>query len=262
MTTRAQLLSAHEELTVALRASETWEESYMRSPATLKRLVRQEARLQRHATEYLLGLAERILSLVNWNEVQPQLRASEVPLDSDEAFVTERLFLTAAIGDDILELTVIGAQAGEEIYTRPLSITSLDDRVVEAAGKQTAGAVSQITKTTRKLIQRAIKQSIVNGEDAAALVERIRKYVSNPVRAEMIAQTESVTAYQGGLEVFGAESGVKSWTWDALSKACELCAPLDGVTKPVGKMFVGANGKEVLHPPLHTRCRCGRIANY
>lgn len=262
MTTRAQLLDAHEELTVALRASETWEESYKRSPRTLKRLVRAEARLQRAANEYLLGLRDRVADLVNWNEVRPKLRASDVPLESSAIFENERVLLTAAVGDDILELVVIGAQAGEDIYLRPIGITTLSDQVLQTAQTHTAELVSQVTKTTRRQIQRAIKQSIANGENAVDMTGRILQYISNPVRAEMIAQTESVNAYQGGLDVFGHESGAISSTWDALSGACKLCAPIDDVTVALGEMFVLPNGHEVQRPAAHTRCRCGRYLNY
>lgn len=263
MTRQHRLLDAHAVLTAAIRASETWEKSYTDSPATFKRLVRQEAALQASANAYLLGLAERAPGFVNWSEVELKpLMASAVPPASDEVWKAELAYLTAMLGDHMTELFTIGANAGEYLYDRPLGITSLDEAILKSAQTLTAEKVSQINDSTRRKMQLAIKQSIKNGEDATAAIARIQRLVANPVRAEMIAQTESVNAYQGGLDTFGEQSGVKSWTWDALSGACLLCAPLDGKTNKVGVPFMLPNGSEVYRPAAHTRCRCGRIANY
>lgn len=263
MTTRAGLLNAHIELTAAIRASEPWEKSYTDSPATFKRLVRQEAVLQARANEYLLGLRDRAAQLVNWSEVKlnPIQAAATLP-DDHQVWNIELATLTVLIEESILELTTIGAQAGEDIYSRTLGFNNLSEAVIKVADKHTAHLVSQVTKTTKSYIQRSIKQSIAAGEGREAAIERIQKKIASPVRAEMIAQTESVNAYQSGLDVFGEESGVTSWTWDALIGACKLCSPLDGVTHKVGVPFVLPNGTEVLRPAAHTRCRCGRIANY
>lgn len=263
MTDRAKLLDAHAELTASIRASETWEKSYTDAPDTFKRLVRQEARLQASTNEYLLGLSDRVPTIVNWSEagLKP-LTASAVPPESDETWKQELALLTASLGPHIIELIAIGANAGEYLYETPVGFSTLHEAVLKAADELTAEKVTQITQTTRRYIQRAIKQSIDAGEDVKASIERIRKLVANPVRAEMIAQTEAVNAYQGGLDLFGEETGVKSWTWDALSGACRLCAPLDGVTKKVGELFTLGNGTQVKRPAAHTRCRCGRIANY
>lgn len=263
MAIKAQLLEAHVELTASIRAAETWEHSYTESPATFKRLVREEARLQAAANDYLLGLRDRAERLVNWHEVELRpLEADVIPPKDSDLFRVEIALLSSVLSDHVIELVTIGAQAGEDIYKRPLGFTSLTEAVLSVADKRIADMVSQISTGTRNQIRRAIKRSIKNGESRGQALERIQKMIASPVRAEMIAQTESVNAYQAGLDVFGEESGVKSWTWDSLSGACELCAPLHGVTKKVGQLFTLGNGVKVARPAAHTRCRCGRIANY
>lgn len=263
MPTRSELLEAHTELTCTIRASEEWEPSYKRAPKQLKALIQKEAELQASVAGYLLGLRDRVPALVNWSEVELKpLQASQVPPLSDELWATERQLLQLATAVYLTELTSIGIEAGEIIYSIPLGIGPLDQAVIDAAGKQTARLVKQVTKTTRGLIQTAIKQAILEGDDVFRTIARIQKLVANPVRAEMIAQTESVTAYQSGLEHFAAESGAVSSTWDALSGACQLCAPLDGKTAKLGESFVLGNGVAVPYPPGHPRCRCGRILNY
>lgn len=260
---RAKLLEAYVEVSAVLKASENWEPSYKASPATFKRLVREEAELQASVGEYLIGLAQRAERLVNWPGVKLQpIQAAVTPPKDDEAWTTEEALLYAAAYRHILELTAIGGQAGEDIYSRPIGLNTLTDYILDSAGKHTAHLVSQVTDTTRQYIRDSIKQAIREGRDFNGTLELVRARISNPVRAEMIASTESVNAYQNGLYRFGKATGAVSKTWDALSGACKLCAPLDGKTIKVDKLFKLHNGNQVEHPSAHVRCRCGLIYNY
>src|SRR5680860_651354 len=103
-------------------------------------------------------------------------------------------------------LVATGGQFGEIEYGISLGVTELSESVLVAAREQTAGLVSGVTETNRNLIRESIKQSITRGEDVKESVARIKKVINNPVRAEMIAQTESVNAYQTGLKNFAAVS--------------------------------------------------------
>lgn len=259
---RPALLEARAELGQGIRASEEWTPSYKRHPETFKALLRYEAQLDGQVAEYLAGLAERAPRYVDWDLVpEPvQLQAASTPLaNKDEAvWAGEALDLTKAIIDALTLLTVTGAQFGELEYGIDLGVTPLTDWILTAAREHTAGLVTQVTDTNRKLIQEAIKQGIARGEDRDAIVARIRKVINNPVRAEMIAQTESVNAYQSGLMNFGIETGAKRKTYEALAGACKICAPLDGETVDIDKEF--SNGVD--HPPSHPRCRCNSYLEY
>lgn len=259
---RQALLEAKAELTQGIRASEEWTPGYRRHPETFRALLRYEAQLDGQVAEYLAGLAERAPQYVDWDLVPApvQLQAASTPLaNKDEAvWAGEALDLTKAIIDAITMLTVTGAQFGELEYGIDLGVTPLTDWVLIAAREHTAGLVTQVTDTNRKLIQEAIKQGIARGEDRDAMVARIRKVINNPVRAEMIAQTESVNAYQSGLMNFGIETGAKRKIYEALAGACKICAPLDGETVDIDKEF--SNGVD--HPPSHPRCRCSSYLEY
>lgn len=263
MSRQTRLLNAHVELTAAIRASEEWESSYKASPSTFRRLLREEAETQASANVYLIGLASRVPDMVNWREagLKP-LAAAALPPAEAEVWTIEAQMLAAALADHIRELHAIGGNAGEDLYDIPLGITALDDAFVTGADKHTAQMVSQVTATTRRNIQKAIRQSIAQGEDIDASIARIRQLVASPVRAEMIAQTEAVNGYQAGLDIFGEQSGALSSTWDALINACRLCSPVDGTTVKLGEDFILGNGTPVKRPPGHTRCRCGRYLNY
>lgn len=263
MTTRASLLDAHAHLTSCIRASEEWEPSYKRAPKQLKKLIEQEALLQASVNEYLIGLKDRAFNLVNWQEVELKpIMASVVPPLTDDLWKQEQALLSAAVALYLAEMVAIGAQAGELIYSIPLGIGPLDQAVLDAATEQTAKLVKNVATTTRKLIQTAVNQSIAQGEDLMKTVSRIQRFIANPRRAELIARTESVVSYQSGLTTFAHESGAESSTWDALSGACQLCAPLNGVTVETGKPFYLPNGGEAFMPPSHPGCRCNRTLNY
>ena len=256
---RRALLEARAELRQGIRASEEWHPSYKSQESTFKALLRYEAHLEAQTAEYLAGLAHRAPEYVDWQQV-PTVQAASTPLanKSDEVWGNEMIDMTKAVIDAITMLTVTGGQFGELTYNMTLGTNSLSDWVLESARTQTATLVSQVTDTNRKLISEAIKQSMARGEDKAATMARIGKVISNPVRAEMIAHTESVNAYQGGLLGFGRETGAKQKTYEALAGACPVCSPLDGETVDIDDTF--SNGVD--RPPSHPRCRCTTWLTY
>ncbi|WP_425005781.1 phage minor head protein [Mycolicibacterium sp. S3B2] len=259
---RAALLEARAELSQAIRASEDWTPSYKRHQDTFKALLKHEAELERQTAEYLAGLAERASEYLDWSLVpEPvvvQAASSPVANKDDAVWHGEEIDMTKAVIDALTELIATGAHFGEIEYGINLGVTSLTDWIMTAAREHTADLVTQVTDTNRKLIQEAIKKGIALGENQSAMEARIGKVINNPVRAELIARTESVNAYQSGLLNFGIESGAKEKVWEALAGACPVCAPLDGETVEITEQF--SNGTD--RPPAHPRCRCGSYLNY
>ena len=82
--------------------------------------------------------------------------------------------------------------------------------------------------------------------------------INNPVRAEMIAQTESVNSWSMGQYNYAAETGAKKKIWESLAGACtKKCGPIDGQKRDLDETFTLADGTAVMYPAGHTRCRCG-----
>nr|WP_321999632.1 phage minor head protein [Rhodococcus qingshengii] len=214
--------------------------------------------------EYLFGLAQRAPQYVDWSVVPEPFKAAASPLANkgDDLWKAEEFDLTKAVIDAITMLTTTGAQAGELASGIYIGVSSRSQTVLVAAREQVATLVSQVTETNRKLIREAIKQSIARGEDVAATIERIKAVVNNPVRAEMIAQTESVNAYGCGGYDFSVETGAKTKTLEALADACKSCGPSDGQTVDIDKPFVLTNGHEFMFPACHVRGRCGVYYQY
>lgn len=264
MDTRAKLLRARVALRSGLIASEDWQPSYKRDRKTFRALTLGEAKLESVVAEYLNGLDQRAPSYVDWFRLPGPLLADAGPvLNNDaEAWKLEQQLLTAAVLDIIADLVATGAIAGENIYGIPMGYTTLDEEILRAARTRVGQLVKGVTETTRDLIRESIRQSIAAGEDITAAKARLSKVILNPVRAELIAHTESVNAYQIGLSTYGKATGANTKTWDALPGACKICSPLSGKTIGIDELFVLANGHEVEYPSAHPRCRCGIIYNY
>lgn len=268
---RARLLESRRLVLAAAKAGEPWHPSYKANRVLFRRLVEAEALLETATAEYLYNLSRRAPAYVDWamyaGELakQPQLKAgikaaadpvSREPWDA-EAFDFQR-----AIIDAITIISTIGAEAAYEKYGRPLTVTDLGDLVADAARNHVATLVSGVTETSRDQIRRAIRDSLARGETTDLAMERIMRTINNPVRAEMIAQTESVNAYTMGTLAYAEESGAKSKIWEALAGACEVCAPMDGKKVKLGQLFKLNNGAEVDGPSSHPRCRCGIYVEY
>lgn len=258
MADRAELLNLHEALHVDIRAAEEWLDDYKKDPALFRALVQLEGQLQTSVAEYLHGLAGRAVDFVDWTV----LAASGVPNASDAVWDEERQLLTVAVLQIITELVALGATAGEQYENIPISFDSLQDAIMQSARKQVATLVRGATDTSRKLIRESVAQSIALGEDAHAATLRLMEVIDNPIRAETIAQTEPVNAYQKGYNLYAKQTGAVSKEWDGLAGACKICTPLIGTTVGIDEMFVLPNGVELEHPAGHPRCRCSVIYNY
>ncbi|MDQ0923329.1 hypothetical protein QF038_001837 [Pseudarthrobacter sp. W1I19] len=259
----SELLDAREELGRVIRASEEWENTYRKNPAIFERLLRAERRLERHTLVYLRGLAERAPALVRWQYV-PLHIASEDPLvdDSDRVREIEATIFIALVLQDIGDLYAVGMDAAFEIYETPVSIDRLTELRLDAARDHVGRLIKDITDTNLRLIRKSIETSIAMGESVSDSVNRVQRIIRNHVRAEMIARTETVNAYQSGLMVFGYETGAESKTWLAKQAgACRICAPLHGVTVPLDQAFQTLIGPK-LRPTAHPRCRCDMRLNY
>lgn len=272
-TTRLRLLEARRELLASIKASEQWHPSYRANGKQFNALVEAEGQLETDVGEYLHALSFRAHQYVDWTQYQRELdaqpkvtasiRADGVSGAGSEVWDAEALDLTRYIIDAITLISTIGVDAALERYGFPLLVDSVQDFVALAAQKHVAGLVSDVTETTRNKIRLSIKQSLTRGETTPQAIERLQKIINNPVRAEMIAQTESVNAYALGQYNYAVETGAKKKIWESLAGACEhKCGPIDGQKRSLDKKFKLADGTEVDLPAGHPRCRCGVYYEY
>jgi SPP1 gp7 family putative phage head morphogenesis protein len=115
--------------------------------------------------------------------------------------------------------------------------------------------VSQVTDTTKRMIADEVADWIRRGDALDSLKKAIFDILADPVRALVIAQTESTRAFAEGNTRAWKEIGVEGRRWYTVEdeRVCPLCGQtLHGTVAAIGKPF--AQGID--NPPAHVGCRC------
>lgn len=273
-------------LTALVRASEDWSTEYAKDPKSHAKLLRTEGQLRVDLTKFFRDMAAQIPRYIRWNAYTSQSRQNlaqepnynvdvivqDVPVDNYDGTFIKVVF------EAVATMTAVGAQAGEVIYGVPLGIQSTDAIIQELTTEHVASLVGKkvlpdgsivdnenkegiykISNKTRKDIAQSIKTSLNLGETVQDATDRLTKTIANPARAKIIAQTESVNAYQAGLREFGVQSGAVGKEWQDVG-AVDVCHDY----AELGPVEFGFdyNGAGLQGPTAHTRCRCGQRLIY
>lgn len=147
---------------------------------------------------------------------------------------------------------------------------------MENITSQRTGAIAKVNSTTLKAIRSQVGKGIEKGESIPKIRKRIASYLTGDSirqRAEVIARTETLWAYNNGAVEGYKQSGVveaKEWLTAQDDRLCQYCEPMNGEIVDVdkdwfkqGEEFRGNEGGvlsfsygNVGHPPLHPQCRC------
>ena len=86
---------------------------------------------------------------------------------------------------------------------------------------------------------------------------RLKGLAANKTRAELMARTTSIWAYNNGAMQAYREEGIGAVEWVATIDGLTdpVCAATDGEQQEIGKPF--SNGVE--QPPVHPNCRCAVV---
>jgi hypothetical protein len=254
----------------AIFASEDWAKGYDKRSNSFKKLIHAEARLARLVRGYFRDLSTRADEIVNWEEYYRLKAAVTVDVTiNDHVLADEDTTFMKIIFDEVAELVAVGTYAGEETYSLKLGAASYDSAIQQITKQHVADLVGKkvvngvlvdnpkstyaISNKTREDIRQAIGTSISLGEDRTATVERLRSTINNKARATLIAETESVNAYQKGILYYGDSTGAVAKEWQDIG-AKDICSTNSaaGVT-PINGEFPSGH----LSPTAHPRCRCG-----
>lgn len=266
------------QLSALIRASEDWADEYAKDPKTHAKLLKSEGRLRVLLTKYFREIAAHLPGFIRWQSYlnQRQATVSDQPPNFNVQVIVEDVpyeqydgTFIKVVFEEVATMTAIGAQAGEAIYRVPLGIQSTDAIIQELTTQHVASLVGKkvlkngsivdnpkatyrISDKTRKDIAQSIKTSLNLGEDIQTATERLKKTISNPTRAKLIAETESVNAYQAGLEEFAHQSGAvgKEWQDVGAVDACHEYAELGAV--PIDYLY----GGKIVRPTAHVKCKC------
>jgi hypothetical protein len=254
----------------AIFASEDWSKGYDKKAKSFTKLVHAEARLARLVRGYFRDLSLKADEIVNWDEYYRLKAAVAVDVTvNDHVLADEDTTFMAVVFDEVAELVAIGTLAGEESYGIQLGATSFDSaiqtitkqHVADLVGKKVVNGILvdnprsdyAISNKTRDDIRQSIATSISLGEDKAAAVERLRSTINNKKRATLIAETESVNAYQKGVLYYGDSTGAVGKEWQNVH-ALDIC----GENTRAGMIGIDEQFPSGhLAPTAHPRCRCG-----
>lgn len=246
-----------ERLDHAILASEDWAKSYKKKPEILAKLIKAEAKLGRITRKYFRELAkDRAVNFINWSMYESKAikgYSFDVMVDVTEVD-DEYDALLSVVHDPLLDLIAMGATTAEIQYGIDLGLNSANHAVMSANTKYVADLVRGVTDTTKARIQESISSSIHLGESTQDAIDRLRNVINDARRAELIARTETVRAYQTGITVFGQESNATGKIWEISSDPCEICADNDIGEIPFDDTFPSGDDE----PPAHPNCRCDR----
>ena len=94
---------------------------------------------------------------------------------------------------------------------------TLSARITKSAQKYAGDLITNINQTTRDRINNLVNEALRDGltqEEAAQLLNDV---LNDPARAEMIAHTETVSAYSRGRADYADESGAIAKIWHTQS---------------------------------------------
>jgi len=187
-----------------------------------------------------------------WNpRVASAVRRGEQP-DYDRIFEEMR----AAIQPEVTALTTTEAlrlSVDTGIVFDPAVINA---DAVEWARTYTYDLVTGITDTERKLVRQVERTFFETPGMTQGDLERLLGHAFGPVRAEMIAVTETTRAAAEGTNEAQRllnETGypmIRVWSTANDDLVCPICGPLNGQPESV---WSGEFGRG---PPAHPRCRC------
>lgn len=261
-----------------IKAAESWSKEYKRDPQTHSDLIIVEAKMERLLRRYFINLADRVVAqYIRWPYYEIRMREIQAADDFNvEVIVDDENFgkdhtesFIEVIYKPIEDAVTVGTTASQNIYGRSLLPGNSVKQVIQQTAKQEVGALVgkkvkdgilidnpnakyRVTDTTRGNIVESIKTSLSLGEDQKSAAARLRSVIADPDRAELIAQTEAVNGYQGGMRNYAKAAGAVAKEWQNVG-ATDFCRTNteDGVI-PIDEKHSSGH----YAPAAHPRCRC------
>ena len=137
----------------------------------------------------------------------------------------------------------------------PLDIAKINVAAWTWANGYSYELIKGITATTQQVVSQAVAQFVGTPGMTIGDVVGMLETAFGPVRAQMIAVTETTRAYSHAnriTQVLLREMGVETvrvWRTSADEKVCDICGPLEGKAEDDW-------GDLVDGPPGHVNCRC------
>lgn len=237
---------------------EKWHKIYKKYPELFKKLVKSNVKCEKEIAKVFKKYSKKVNQFVRWSKVD-QLRSAD---EFDELLVPENAEvqknfnkeLTAAILIGLFLALESGGQHEEKEQEININWTGNSEPAVKFLRNYSLDLVKDLSKTTRNRMRDSLVIGIRGGESKADLAKRLEKIVGDTKRASLIADTESVRAFNQGRQLVLKELGFETYKiWLAQSDACPICKGVNGERKKLSERYsIGEYS-----PPAHPRCRCG-----
>lgn len=272
------VIDEFERHTAVILAAEDWAKGYKRSPEQYGKMLLTGARFERKTLQLFADVAKQTDTFINWSAyiqrraVQADDFTVDIVLEDQIDQLTEVPFMQIAL-DPVLAATILGADSGEVLYKIDTGLSLSSELIQSAAKNQIAGLIGKrvdkdgvivpaarseyhITTKMKNEIRQAIGTSISLNEDIDTARSRVQKVIVSPKRAQTIALTETVNAYNNGIMAYGHESGAvgKEWQDTGAQDICAVFARQGIVT--LDHEYQLPDGRKIKAPSAHPHCRC------
>ncbi|WP_440952042.1 phage head morphogenesis protein [Methanococcoides sp. FTZ1] len=220
----------------------TARKNYERSIVKLFRSFRKQV-LERFDDTRMLAAEPTAIDIAAFSLAVEEL-ATAVIVTSGESVIEEKIPGIYSNGLRFADLRTGHAVNG--------SLGPADWRAIDAIKVRNLTALKKITNEMNGQIIREVTEGMLEGEHPRVIAKRITGRVDaiGIVRAQTMAQTEVITAFNRGAEIRYQQYGYTHWSWLAAldERTCDQCGPLDG------KKFKFGGSQQI--PPIHPNCRC------
>lgn len=151
---------------------------------------------------------------------------------------------------DILKLAYTEADA---LLPVRVAFDLANPRVKDVIG-ELAKKIRNVSDTVRDDARRVVSDGLDRGDSIGSIAKALRQYgvTDSKSRSDMIARTETATAYSRGSLLAYGDAGVKRKKWLAEDDAPDSECQIDGEIVDLDESF--SNGLD--SPPVHPNCRC------
>lgn len=255
-------------------SKETWAKSYGKTPEIHAKLIRNQAKTAKVLRKYFRGLSQRAPDYIDWkayNQIQADKLNVKILINTDQFFDDEDSEFMNDMYDPIALAAALGAGAAEEVYSIPLGLNGASAAIQTAARGQIAQLIGKkldksgnivnnpnpkynINETTRDQIEQSIRTSLNLGETQEDATLRLQGILDDPDRAALIANTETVNAYQKGQSVYASETDAVGKEWES-SNPDDICGE-NADAGPIGIDDSYPSGDD--EPTAHPNCVCNQ----
>ena len=228
-----KLIRARAELDVFIKGAEIdWAKEYTNDGEHFKNLLKWVGEAERNIKKYFQQIAPKIQKQIDWEKYTSKLAG-----EYDDDWMVSVDFVDDGYDDTFINLMLkpitqaqlAGMMALAQSAPVKIPTATLSAKITKSAQQYAGKLITNIDETTRDRINNLVNEALKEGltqEEAAQLLNDV---LNDPARAEMIAHTETVSAYSRGRADYANESGAIGKIWHTQSgKPCEDCSDCEG----------------------------------